>query len=136
MTLSGQTLSWAPVSGASAYVLRRRTPGLVGNRQLVYGTSVVPPALPGETVEYFVRTASPGSEWSQAVTITYPATSPSGEPGQGEGSGSAPGGGSGAGPCRATGPSRPCDGPGSGARGSNLALTAGWRHLLVSRITG
>jgi hypothetical protein len=98
VTLSGQTLSWAPVAGASAYVLKRRTPALRGNRLLVYGTSVSPTALPGETVEYLVRTASPGSEWSQAVTITYPATTPpSGEPGSGEGSGSVPGGGSGSG---------------------------------------
>ena len=98
VTLSGETLSWAPVPGAYAYVLKRRAPGLQASHWLVYGTSVTPPAVPGETVEYLLRTAAQGSEWAPAVTITYPATSPpSGETGSGAGSGSGTGGGSGPG---------------------------------------
>jgi hypothetical protein len=75
-TLAGETLSWAPVTGASVYVVRRRSPGLHQSHWLVFGTSVTPPALPGATVEYSVRTAARDSEWSPAVTISYPATRP------------------------------------------------------------
>jgi hypothetical protein len=82
VTLSGQTLSWAPVTGADAYVLKSRSPNLHQSHLIVFGTSVTLPAVPGETVEYFVRTAARESAWSPAVTVTYPAaTPPSGEPG-------------------------------------------------------
>jgi len=75
VTLSAQTLSWAPITGVSDYILKRRSPGGHQNRLVVFGTSVTPPPIPGETVEYFVRTAAYGSEWSTVVSITY-ATSP------------------------------------------------------------
>ena len=115
VTLSGQTLSWVPVTGAWAYVVRRRGPGLRPSHWLVFGTSVTPPAVEGDTVEYLIRTAARNSEWAAPVSITYPATTPpSGEPGSGTGSGSGTGGGSGPGSESGSGSGSE---PGSGSGG-------------------
>ena len=105
LTLTGQTLSWAPIEGVQAYVVKSKTPGHPAQRTIVIGTSFTPPPVEGETVEYLVRPAARDSEWSGAVSISYPpATSPSGETGSGAGSGSVPGGGSGSGSGSETGP--------------------------------
>jgi len=98
VTLSGQTLSWTSIAGVSAFIVKRRLANGREMHWLVYGSSLTPPAVEGEAVEYFVRTAARNSEWSTPVTISYPATTPpSGESGSGAGSGSGPGGGSGSG---------------------------------------
>jgi hypothetical protein len=43
----------------------------------VNGTSVTPPAVPGQTVSYGVRTNVSGSTWANEVSITYPASTTS-----------------------------------------------------------
>ncbi len=113
--LSGETISWAAVTGAGSYVVKRRAPGLHAGHWIVYGTSITPPAVPGGTIEYTVRTAARNSEWSAPVMITYQATTPpSGETGSGAGSGSGSGGGSGSGSGSGSGAgSAPVSEPGS-----------------------
>jgi hypothetical protein len=131
VTLSGETLSWAQVTGAGAYVVKSRAPGTHESHWIVYGTSVTPPAVPGATLEYTVRTAARNSEWSAPVTISYPATSPpSGETGSGAGSGSGSGGGSGSG----SGPgsvSETGSGTGSGSETGSGTRSSGFETGVV-----
>jgi len=74
--VSGQTLTWNLVANLSAYILMTQVPGQPETFTAVSGTSVTPPAVPGKTVSYSVRTAVDGSAWSPAVSITYPAPPP------------------------------------------------------------
>jgi hypothetical protein len=78
--VSGQTLSWNLVAGVSTYVLMTKVPGQAEAFTAVSGSSVTPPAVPGKTVSYSVRTAVDGSAWAPNVTITYPATPPVTQP--------------------------------------------------------
>ncbi len=75
LALSGQGLSWTRIVGARGYVLARRVPGQAVQDAIVSGTSTTPPAVPGETVTYSVRTTAIKSSWSDEVSITYPAPS-------------------------------------------------------------
>jgi hypothetical protein len=76
MSVSGTKISWPATSGVSSYVFVRKIPGQAPQYSIVTGTSVTPPAVPGETVSYGLRTNVPGSEWADEVTITYPDASP------------------------------------------------------------
>ena len=73
MTVSGTTLSWNAVPGISTYVLRSSAPHHADEYSEVSGTSVVPPAVPGATVHYSLRTAVAASAWASEVSIAYPA---------------------------------------------------------------
>jgi hypothetical protein len=75
VTVSGQTLSWAPVGGVTTYVLASKVPGREEKFTEVSGTSVKPTAVPGVTVGYSVRTAVDGSAWSPEVKISFSARS-------------------------------------------------------------
>jgi len=77
LTVSGQTLRWAPVAGVNSYVLVRKVPGQADQYSVITGTSVTPPPVPGVTVHYSVRTSVDGSAWSSEQAITYPAASTS-----------------------------------------------------------
>ena len=70
---SGQTLTWNLVAGVSSYVLMTAVPGQGETFTSVSGTSFTPPAVPGKTVAYSIRTAVDGSAWAPNVTIAYPA---------------------------------------------------------------
>jgi hypothetical protein len=72
MSTSGTTISWTPISGASSYVFARKVAGQSAQYSVVNGTSATPPAVPGETVRYGVRTNVSGSAWAAEVSITYP----------------------------------------------------------------
>jgi hypothetical protein len=74
LSLSGQTLTWKPITNVSTYVLATKVPGHADQYTEVSGTSVTPAAVPGVTVAYSVRTAVDGSAWSPEVKISYPAT--------------------------------------------------------------
>ena len=74
--VSGQTLTWNLVANVSAYILETKVPGQPEAFTAVSGTSTTPPAVPGKTVTYSVRTAVDGSAWAPTVTITYPAPPP------------------------------------------------------------
>jgi hypothetical protein len=78
--VSGQTLTWNLVAKVNAYILMTKVPGQPEAFTAVSGTSTTPPAVPGKTVSYSVRTAVDGSAWAPNVTITYPPTPPSKEP--------------------------------------------------------
>ncbi len=78
--VSGQTLMWNLVANVSAYILETKVPGQPEAFTAVSGTSTTPPAVPGKTVTYSVRTAVDGSAWAPTVTITYPATPAPKEP--------------------------------------------------------
>lgn len=81
VTVSGQALSWNTVAGVNTYVLARKVTGHSWEYSVVNGETTTPPAAPGATVYYSVRTAVEGSEWAREVTITYPAeTKPPIEP--------------------------------------------------------
>jgi hypothetical protein len=75
VTVSGLTLSWAPVGEVQTYVLAIKVPGREEQFTEVSGTSVTPSAVSGVTVGYSVRTAVDGSAWSPEVTISYAAKS-------------------------------------------------------------
>ncbi len=74
LAVSGLTLSWKKITSVSTYVLATKVPGHATQYTEVSGTSVTPPAVPGVTVAYSVRTAVDGSAWSPEVKISYPAT--------------------------------------------------------------
>jgi hypothetical protein len=74
ITVSGQTLTWNAISGVSSYVWVRKVSGQPDQYATVNGTSVTPPAVPGQTVRYSVRTNVSGSAWATEVSIAYPAT--------------------------------------------------------------
>ncbi len=74
LSVSGQTLTWNAVAGVSTYVFVRKVPGQADQYSEVSGTSVTPPAVPGATVRYSVRTAVQGSAWAPEVSISYPST--------------------------------------------------------------
>ena len=78
--VSGQTLTWNLVANVSAYILETKVPGQPEAFTAVSGTSTTPPAVPGKTVTYTVRTAVDGSAWAPTVTITYPAAPAPKEP--------------------------------------------------------
>jgi hypothetical protein len=82
ITVSGETLTWNPIATVSTYVLATQAPGKVKQYSVVSGTSTTPPAVPGASVSYSVRTAVNGSAWSPEVSISYPAavTSPTPPP--------------------------------------------------------
>jgi hypothetical protein len=78
--VSGQTLQWNLVANVTAYILMTHVPGQAEAFTAVSGTSTTPPAVPGKTVTYSVRTAVDGSAWAPTVTIAYPAPPPPKEP--------------------------------------------------------
>jgi hypothetical protein len=80
LTVSGQTLTWSAVANIHAYILATKVPGRADQYSVVSGTSTTPPAVPGATVRYGIRTAVEGSAWAPEVTITYPALQPSPPP--------------------------------------------------------
>jgi hypothetical protein len=64
------------VDGVSSYVLVRKVPDEAAQYSIVNATSITPPAVPGQTVSYSVRTNVSGSAWAPEVTISYPASTP------------------------------------------------------------
>jgi hypothetical protein len=76
LTVSGDTLMWDAVADVQDYVLATDVPGQATQYSVVSGTSVTPPAIPGSTVSYSVRTAVEGSVWSPTAAIAYPANDP------------------------------------------------------------
>jgi hypothetical protein len=74
IAVSGQTLSWTPISGVSSYVFVKKVTGQADQYSIVNGTSTTPAPVPGQTVRYGVRTNVTGSAWASEVSITYPAT--------------------------------------------------------------
>ena len=73
ITVSGKTLNWNAIATVNTYVLATQVPGEAEQYSVVSGTSTTPPAVPGATVRYSVRTAVDGSAWSAEVSISYPA---------------------------------------------------------------
>jgi hypothetical protein len=73
LTASGTTLAWNQVGTVTTYVLVRKVDGLADQYTAVSGTTITPPAVPGKTARYSVRTAIDGSAWSTEVSIAYPA---------------------------------------------------------------
>lgn len=76
LRLEGDTISWAPVPGALEYLFATVLDPST-TRETTYvtlaGTSITPPAVPGQTVNYGCRVESPAaSAWAQEVAITYP----------------------------------------------------------------
>jgi hypothetical protein len=71
---SARTLSWNAVAGVSTYVLATKVPGHTTRYSDVTGTSFTPPAVPGVTVNYGLRTAVEGALWAVEVSVAYPAS--------------------------------------------------------------
>ena len=80
LSVSGETLTWTRVDEMSTYVLVRKVPGEPAEYSLLSGSTVTPPAVPGVTVRYSVRTTTRGSAWSAEQAISYPAASKAPEP--------------------------------------------------------
>jgi hypothetical protein len=74
LTASGLKLSWNKVDNINTYVFVIKIPGQTDRYGMVTGTSATPPAVPGFTVKYSVRTSANGSAWAPEKSITYPAT--------------------------------------------------------------
>jgi hypothetical protein len=75
LTVSGTTIGWARVADVDRYVLATTVPGSATTYRTVQGLSTTPPAVPGKTVNYGLRTDVSGSKWAREVKITYPASS-------------------------------------------------------------
>jgi hypothetical protein len=73
ITVDGQTLRWNAVSNVNRYVFVRKVPGMADEYSVIKGTSITPPAVPGQTVRYSVRADVKDSAWATEVSITYPA---------------------------------------------------------------
>ena len=80
IAVSGQTLTWNAIAGVSSYVFVRKVSGQADAYSTVTGTSITPPAVPGQTVRFSVRTNVSGSAWAQEVSITYSTTTQSPPP--------------------------------------------------------
>jgi hypothetical protein len=72
MSVSGRTITWDRVGGSDQYVLATKVPGSEPVYRTVDGLSVTPPAVPGATVRYGLRTNVEGSTWAKEVSIAYP----------------------------------------------------------------
>jgi hypothetical protein len=72
LSVSGQTVRWNAVSGVGSFVFVRKVPGQAPVYSIVTGTSITPPAVPGTTVNYGLRTNVGGSAWAPEVSIAYP----------------------------------------------------------------
>jgi len=73
LTVSGGTLRWNQVSDVKDYVFVAKVPGRADAYSTVRATTLTPPAVPGATVRYSVRTDVDGSHWAPEVSITYAA---------------------------------------------------------------
>ena len=80
IVVSGQKLSWNSVSNVNRYVFVRKVPGMADQYSVIKGTSITPPAVPGQTVRYSVRADTKGSAWSAEVSISYPSVEPTTTP--------------------------------------------------------
>jgi hypothetical protein len=80
VSVSGLKISWRQVFGVGGYVLARKVPNQSYQYSVIKGTSATPTAVPGNAVQYWVRTEATNSAWSQAVTISYAATTAPQEP--------------------------------------------------------
>ena len=69
----GGRLAWSHVGRMRRYVLASKRPGRRTAYRVVAGTSVTPPAVPGATMTYGLRTNVRGSRWAREVRIAYPA---------------------------------------------------------------
>ena len=78
LSVSGTTLSWNAIPGASSYTLATiLNPTTTRNTtyQTVTGTTFTPPAVPGQTVNYGLAPNITGGRWATEVTINWPASS-------------------------------------------------------------
>jgi hypothetical protein len=73
LRVSGNRISWARVADVGRYVLATKVPGRADAYRIVTGTRVTPPAVPGQSVRYGLRTDVRGSTWAREVSISYPA---------------------------------------------------------------
>ncbi len=83
LSVHGDTISWTAIPGVSSYKLAtvlNPTTTRETTYTVVTGTSLTPPAVPGQTVNYGLRAGSPSEgPWAREVTIAYP-QNPTGEP--------------------------------------------------------
>jgi hypothetical protein len=80
LSVSGNTINWARVATVDRYLLATSQTGKATVYSVIYGLSITPPAVPGETVRYGLRTDVAGSAWAGEVSIAYPATTPTPTP--------------------------------------------------------
>ena len=76
LSVSGKTLTWNAVGTVSSYevaIVSNPTTTRDTTYQIVNGTSYTPPAVPGQTLNYSVRTNVAGSQWATVVPISWPA---------------------------------------------------------------
>ncbi len=81
VTVSGTALSWQAITGVSKYsvaIIRHPTTTRDTSHIVVTGTSFAPAAVPGETVNYSVKTNVAGSNWAPEVAIRWPTATPLG----------------------------------------------------------
>ncbi len=74
LTVDGEELKWSSVHRMRTYIVLSTAPDTPAREQLVKGTSFTPPAVPGTTVTYSVRTTAQASTWSRPRPISYPGT--------------------------------------------------------------
>ena len=73
LRVSGTKVLWNRVADVNRYVMASKLPGRATTYKVVTGTSITPPAAPGQKVNYGLRTDVNGSAWAREVSITYPA---------------------------------------------------------------
>lgn len=80
LSVQGNTVSWPAIPGVKEYtfaIVRNPSTTRDTTYQQVSGTSVAPPARPGEIVNYGCRASAPvAGPWAKEISITYPPESP------------------------------------------------------------
>jgi hypothetical protein len=84
LSVHGDTISWPAIPGATSYELAtvlNPTTTRETTYKIVTATSITPPAVPGQTIDYglAVNTLIAQGPWTE-VSITYPASAPSPPP--------------------------------------------------------
>jgi hypothetical protein len=90
LKVSGATLSWAKVADVDSYEFVTKVPGQADRYEVLHGTSVTPPAHPGQTVRYGLRALVDGSAWATEASIAFPASGGAATGTTGSASGTAP----------------------------------------------
>jgi hypothetical protein len=73
LAVAGDRLTWTQNPHVDAYVLLRAVAGRAPQYSVIHGTTATPAPVPGDTVDYMVRTSAGWSAWSDMQQISYPA---------------------------------------------------------------
>jgi hypothetical protein len=71
-SVSGKRIHWRHVAGIRSYVVAHKYPGHGYRYSVIQDTTIIPPVLPGKTVDYWIRTNVTDSAWTPPLAIAFP----------------------------------------------------------------